>query len=77
MTYDEQIKVAAYALDVTQDQVLNFCAQIPDTNYLYACTPERGGLAVIVDEDGTFLTCGSYCDFDHHFQYFKEGKRDY
>ncbi len=73
---DDILLVAAQTMKVSTEEALKHYKQIPGLNAYYFWNPIRGGIAVIVDEEGERLGATSAISFEKHLEAFKAGKRN-
>lgn len=70
------IEIAAQAMHVTIEVAQKHYKIIDGFNAFYFWNPVRGGLAVIVSEEGEKLTATSSLSYERHLQAFLNGKRN-
>lgn len=73
---DEILLIAAQTMKVSTDEALKHCKPIPELNAYYFWNPIRGGIAVIIDEEGGRLGATSAISFEKHVEAFKSGRRN-
>lgn len=73
---NSQYEIAADALKITVDEARKYSKDIPSSKAIYVWSPARGGLAVIVAQDGSKLMAGSAVKFDDHLKTFESGRRN-
>ena len=74
---DEKLyQIAAEALNISVDQAAEHSRTLGEYGAIYAWNPARGGLAVIVANDGSKLVAGSAVNFDDHLKTFIDGRRN-
>lgn len=69
-------KIAAQVMHVTVEDALKNHKKIPQTNAYYFWNPVRGGISVIVSEDGEKLGAASSVSYERHIKAFMDGKRN-
>lgn len=72
----ELYRIAAEALNISLDQAMEHSRALEDYGAIYIWNPARGGLAVIVANDGSKLVANSAVNFDDHLQTFIDGRRN-
>jgi hypothetical protein len=72
---DEQIALVAKLLQIPLEKVREYSGLIKDVNALYFGEPIKGGIALIVGEDGTVLYANSSVGYSEHLHEFINGKR--
>ena len=75
MTFAESVEVAAKLRRLPIVVARDYSGIIPDSNDLYLSVPTRGGISLIVGEDGSVLRATSAMGFDQHYDAFKRGER--
>lgn len=70
------VSIAAKVMKVSEDVAMSHCKEIPDLNAYYFWNPVRGGIAVIVNEEGEKLGATSSISYQKHLQAFIDGKRN-
>ena len=70
------IKIAAEAMKISEEKAVENYKQIENSNAYYFWNPVRGGIAVIVNEDGEKLSATSAISFQKHWDAFQSGKRN-
>lgn len=75
---DERLlKIAAEALHIPVEVAAEHWRLLPGQNGLYhVCNPVRGGLAVIINENGERLIATSGINPQKHLQAFLDGRRN-
>lgn len=73
---NEIIEIAAKTLHISTAEAQKNYKEIEDTNAFYFWNPVRGGLAVIIAENGEKLAATSSVSFERHLQAFLSGKRN-
>ncbi len=73
---DKILEIAASVLKVTPEEALEHSKVIEDSNLYYFWTVTRGGISVIINEDGEKLAAGSAISFEKLLEAFNEGKRN-
>ena len=69
-------EIAAQAMHIPVENVQNHYKTVDGINAYYFWNPIRGGLAVIVSEEGEKLAATSSVSFEKHLQAFLDGKRN-
>jgi hypothetical protein len=72
----ELIKIAAQVMKVTSEEAEKHYKKIPEIDAYYFWSPVRGGIAVIISDEGEKLGATSSVSFEKHLQAFKEGRRN-
>lgn len=75
MNFDERMELASKLLRLSIDEVRNYSGTIPGSNDTYLTIPSRGGISLIIGEDGSVLRATSAISFDQHYEAFKTGER--
>ena len=70
------LEIAAQAMHVSVGEAQKHYKAVDGINAYYFWNPVRGGLAVIVSEEGEKLTATSSVSFKKHLQAFLNGKRN-
>lgn len=70
------VEIAAQSLRIPVEDVQKHVKCIDGINAYYFWNPVRGGLAVIVSEEGEKLTATSSISFNKHLEAFLDGKRN-
>ena len=70
------IELAAQVMKVTVEDAANHCKKIPEIDAYYFWNPVRGGIAVIVSENGEKLAATSSVSYERHVTAFVDGKRN-
>ena len=73
---NEIIEIAANSLRISTAEAQKNYKEISDVNAFYFWNPVRGGLAVIIAENGEKLVATSSISFERHLQAFLSGKRN-
>lgn len=73
---EKMIEIAALTLKVSSEEAIKHCQEIPDSNAAYFWDDKRGGVSVIVGEDGSKLGATSAVSYEKHLAAFKSGKRN-
>ena len=73
---NEIIEIAANTLHISTAEAQKNYKEIADVNAFYFWNPVRGGLAVIIAENGEKLAATSSISFEQHLQAFLSGKRN-
>ena len=66
----------AKILDVSVEELNNNSKKLDDINATYYWNPIRGGISIIVAEDGSYLAATSGVNFDTLLEEFKKGRRN-
>ena len=69
-------EIAAKAMHVTTEEAKLHWRPVPECNAYYLWNPARGGIAVIINEQGEKLAATSSVTFERHLKAFLEGKRN-
>lgn len=72
----EIVKIAAEAMKVLPEDAEKHCKAIPEINAYYFWNPVRGGISVIVSENGEKLGATSSVSYQRHVRAFISGKRN-
>lgn len=75
MTQKEQIDYAAKLLHITSDDALKYHTIIEEEKLIYVSVPEKGGMSIIVGEDGSVLFADSSIGYSKHLSEYKNGRR--
>ena len=75
MPFDDRVELAAKLLRLPLEEARDYSGIIPESNDLYLSVPTRGGISLIVGEDGSVLRATSAMGFDQHYDAFKRGER--
>lgn len=70
------IKIAATIMKVSEEEAEKHYRIIDDINAFYFWNPVRGGISVIINENGEKLAATSSVNFDKHKEAFMSGKRN-
>lgn len=70
------IEIAAMSMKTTFEEAAKHNKPIPDINAFYFWNPVRGGISVIVSENGEKLAASSAVSFQKHLDAFVAGKRN-
>lgn len=73
---EKMIEIAAQTINLSKEEVAENHLDIPELNATYFWDKKRGGLSVIVAEDGTKLGATSAISYEKHLAAFKAGKRN-
>ena len=73
---NEIIEIAAKTLHISTEEAQKNYKEITDANAFYFWNPVRGGLAVIIAENGEKLAATSSISFERHLQAFLSGRRN-
>lgn len=72
----KMIEIAALTLKISEEEATKHCQEIPDSDAAYFWENKRGGISVIVGEDGSKLGATSAVSYDKHLAAFKSGRRN-
>lgn len=75
MNYEEQVRLASRLLRLDYNEALAYSRLIPESNFVYLSPPTRGGISLIVGDDGSVLHATSATGFSKHYDAFKRGDR--
>lgn len=75
MKYEDQVRLVSELLRLDYDEADTYCRAIPESNCLYFSSPTKGGISLIVGEDGSFLHATSAMGFSQHYDAYKRGNR--
>lgn len=64
------------ALGITSVDAKTNCREIPEINAFYFWSNQRGGKAMIINEDGERLIASSVVKYEDHIKAFMSGKRN-
>lgn len=70
------VEIAAKVMKVTVEDAINHYKKIPEMNAYYFWNPSRGGIAVIVAENGEKLGATSSVSYERLVAAFASGKRN-
>ena len=70
------IEIAETVLKMPKEEIIKYNKEIPEIDGYYFWNPVRGGLSVIVGNDGTKLGATSAVSFERHLNAYKSGKRN-
>ena len=70
------VEIAAKVMKVTVEDAINHYKKIPEMDAHYFWNPSRGGIAVIVSENGEKLGATSSVSYERHVAAFASGKRN-
>lgn len=70
------IEDVAKKLHMSVEDVKKHSKEVPEIDGYYFWQPVRGGIAVLVNENGEKLGATSSVSFEKHLKAFKEGKRN-
>lgn len=73
---NEIAAIAAKSMKVSLEDALQHYKEVPEINAYYFWNPVRGGIAVIVNEDGAKLAAASSVSFNRHVEAYKAGRRN-
>lgn len=73
---NELLEIAAAALKVDSKDIKDDFKELPEINACYFWAPGRGGISVIVNENGEKLSATSRVSLERHIEAFKNGKRN-
>lgn len=73
---ETMIEIAANALKTSKEEVVKHYREIPEISAAYFWDEKRGGVSVIVGEDGSRLGATSAVSYEKHLAAFKAGKRN-
>ena len=73
---DEIVAIAAKSIKVPVEEAKEHCREIPELNAYYFWNPVRGGIAVIVNENGEKLSAASSVSYERHKAAFEAGRRN-
>ncbi len=63
-------------LNMNKNEILNNSKRIENENATYYWNSSRGGISLIVSDDGSYLAATSSVNYDRHLEEFKNGKRN-
>lgn len=63
-------------LQMDKNDIIKNCKRIENENATYYWNPMRGGIALIVSDDGSYLGATSSINFDKHLEEYKNGRRN-
>lgn len=69
-------EIAARVMKVPVEDALKHCKEIQGHGAFYFWNPARGGIAVIVNEQGEKLGATSSVSFEKHLNAFLDGQRN-
>lgn len=72
----EMIKIAAEVLHITCEEAEQNQKRLPEVNATYFWDKKKGGLAVIISDNGEKLTATSAVSPERHIDEFKKGHRN-
>lgn len=70
------VEIAAKVMKVNVEDAMNHYKKIPEIDAYYFWNPVRGGIAVIVSENGEKLGATSSVSYERHVAAFVSGKRN-
>lgn len=70
------IELAAKVMKVPAEDAMKHYKKIPEIDAYYFWNPSRGGIAVIVSENGEKLGATSSVSYERHVAAFISGKRN-
>lgn len=70
------MKIAAETMKVPIEVAEDNFKELPEQDAFYFWNPVRGGIAVIVGNDGEKLGASSGVSFDQHLQAYVDGRRN-
>lgn len=73
---EKMLEIAARTLKIPKEEVTNHYQDIPEIGATYFWDEKRGGLSVIVGEDGSRLAATSAVSYEKHLDAYKAGKRN-
>ena len=71
----EMASLAVEKIGITSEAAMGTGKKLPGTNAFYFSNPVRGGSAIIIDDDGSYLYATSLSSAKEHIQAFLDGKR--
>lgn len=72
---EEQIKLAAKLMNISEDDAKKYCHAIEGSDALYFSIPVKGGDSLIVGTDGQVLYANSSVEYERHLEEYKKGTR--
>lgn len=75
MTEQEQIKLAARLLRLSEEETKSYVSHPQGVCAIYISIPVKGGDSLLVGEDGSVLYANSSVNYDDHLAEFKKGRR--
>ncbi len=69
------LEIAAKCLKIPAEEAELHWKPVPEIGGYYFWNPARGGLSVLINEQGEHLTATSSVRFERHVQVFLEGRR--
>jgi hypothetical protein len=72
----ELFEIAAKAMHVTVEEAQQHWKEIPEHDSYYLWNPVRGGISVIINNNGEKLAATSSVSFERHLKAFLEGRRN-
>lgn len=72
----EIIDLAAGAMKVTPEEAAKHYKEVPEIQGWYFWNPVRGGISVLVNNEGEKLAATSAVSFEKHLKAFASGKRN-
>ena len=73
---EEMLLKASEILKISREEAKKNSKPIPDEGAFYFWNPTRGGLQMIIKDDGDKLVLGSAFSFEKTLAMFREGKRN-
>jgi hypothetical protein len=73
---DKMLLTASEILKISTEEAKKNFKHIPDEDAFFFWNPVRGGLQMIIKDDGEKLVLGSAFSFDKVLAMFREGKRN-
>lgn len=70
------LKTAAEVLNISLNEALTNYEEIADEKLHYFWNPIRGGVSLIINDEGEKLAASSSISFEQHLQAFKNGRRN-
>ena len=70
------LEIAAKSMKVTILEAEQHYKEIPEIAGFYFWNPVRGGISVIINQNGEKLAATSGVNFDRHLDEFKKGRRN-
>ena len=72
----EILEIAAQTLHISAEDAQKYYKKVDGINAYYFWNPVRGGLAVIVSDQGEKLAATSSISYEKHLQAFLDGNRN-
>ena len=76
MSFEDIVKMAAEVLKQDVNEVKENCKEIPEINGFYFWQNTRGGISVLINNQGERLRATSGVSLDRHIKAFQSGKRN-